>query len=78
MKKANRVSNLNDIRSMQRALDKVAMANRWEMELNVNKNRVMNNGKRNLKFQYQMNDGWVKSVNKKRDLEVLISKDLKF
>ena len=25
-----------------------------------------------------MNDGWVQSIDEKRDLEVLISKDLKF
>ena len=38
----------------------VAWANRWEMDFNVNKWRVMHIGKRNLKFQYQINDGWVK------------------
>ena len=34
--------------------------------------------KRNLDFQYQMNDGWVISVDEDRDLGVLLSKDLKF
>ena len=34
--------------------------------------------KRNLKFQYQMNDVWVKSVDEERDPGVLMSKDLKF
>ena len=33
--------------------------------------------KRNLEFQYQMNDGWVKSDNEEIDLEVLMFKDLK-
>ena len=34
--------------------------------------------KRNLEFQYQMNDHWVKSVDEEKDIGVLISKDLKF
>ena len=60
-KAANQVNTFNDIRLMQRTFDKlVAWANRWEMDFNVNKWRVMHIGKRNLKFQYQMNDGWVK------------------
>ena len=32
----------------------------------------------NVKFQYQMNDGCIKSIDKERDLGMLISKDLKF
>ena len=49
---ASRVSTLNDIKSMQRTLDKlVAWANRWEMDFNVNKWGVMHIWKRNLDFQ---------------------------
>ena len=48
------------------------------MDFNVNKCGVMHIGKRNLDFQYQMNDGWVKSVDEERDLGVLMSKALKF
>ena len=73
------VNNLNDIRSMQRTLYKlVAWANRWEMDFTVKKCGVMYIGKRNLDFQYQMNDGWDKTVDEERDLGVLMSKDLKF
>ena len=54
---ASRVSTLNDIRSMQRTLDKIfAWANRWEMDFDVNKRGLMHIGKRNLEFQYQIND----------------------
>ena len=43
---ASRVNTLNDIRSIQRTLDKlVAWANRWEMDFNVNKCGVMSIGK---------------------------------
>ena len=69
---ASRVNTLNDIRSIQRTLDKlVAWANRWENDFNVNKCRVMHIGKRNLDFQYLMNAGWVKSVDEERDLGVM-------
>ena len=59
---------------MQRTLEQlVAWANRWEMGFNVNMCGVMHIGKRNLEFQYQMNDGWVKSVNEERNLGVFMS-----
>ena len=48
------------------------------MDFNVTKCGVMRIVKINLKFQYQMNDDWVKSVDEERDLGVLMSKDLKF
>ena len=49
---------------MQRTLYKlVAWANRWEMDFNVNECGVMHVEKRNLDFQYQMNDEWVNSVD---------------
>ena len=38
----------------------------------------MHIGRRNLDFQYQMNEGWAKSIDVERDLGVLMSKDLKF
>ena len=57
----SRVNTINEIRSKQRTLDKlVALATRWDMDFSVNKCGVMHMGKRNLEFQYQMNDGWVK------------------
>ena len=60
-------------------LDKlVAWANRWVIDFNVNKCGVMHIVERNLYFQYQMNDGWVKSEDEKRDHGILMSKDLKF
>ena len=48
------------------------------MDFNVNKCGVMHIRKRDLGLQYQMNDGWVKSINVKRNLEILISKGMKF
>ena len=48
------------------------------MDFNVNKYGVMHIGKKKLDFQQQRSDGQVKSVDEKRDLGVLMSKDLKF
>ena len=64
---------------MQWTLDKlVAWASRWDRAFNINKCRVRHKGKRNLEFQYQMNNGWAKSEEEERDLGVLMSMDLKF
>ena len=69
----------HDIIWMQRTLDKVvAWASRWIMDFTVNRCGIMQIGKRNLEFQYQMSDGWVKSLDEKMDLLVLMSKELKF
>ena len=52
---------------MQRTLDKlVVWTNRLDMDFNVNKCGVMHIGKLNLEFQYQMNDGWIKSVDEEK------------
>ena len=49
---ASRVNTFNDVRSLQRTLDKlVTQANRWEMKFNVNKCGVMYIGNRNFEFQ---------------------------
>ena len=43
------------------------------MHFNVNKCGIMHIGKRNLEFQYQTNDEWVKSVDEEKDLGALMS-----
>ena len=49
---ASRVNTLNDIRSIQRTLDKlVPWANRWDVDFNVNKRGVLQIDKINLEFQ---------------------------
>ena len=64
---------------MQKTLNKlVPRANMQDIDFNVNKCGVMHIREVTLKFQYLMNDGWVKSVDEERELEVLMSKDLKF
>ena len=79
IKIASRVNTLNGVKSLQRTLDKLfAWSKKWEMKFNINKCGALHIGKINFKFQYQMNDGWVKLINEKKDLGVITSKDLKF
>ena len=40
------------------------------MEFSVSKCGVMDIGKRNVQFQYQINDGWFKSVDEESVLVV--------
>ena len=49
---------------MQRSIDKYV--NTLDMDFNVNNCGVTHIGRRNLDFQYQMNDEWVKSVDEER------------
>ena len=44
-------------------LDKLVAWANMDMAFNVNKCGAMHIGRRNLEFQYQMNDGWVKSLD---------------
>ena len=67
---ASQVNILYDIRLMQRNLVKlIAWANRCNMDFSTKKWEKMLIRKRNLKFQYQMKDGWVNSVDEERNLE---------
>ena len=69
---SNCINILNDIRLMQNTLDKlVAWINGWEMDFNISKWGIMHIRKGNLEFQYQMNDGWIKSIDEERDFKVL-------
>ena len=64
---------------MQRTLGKlVAWANGWQIDFNINKCGVMHIEERKLDLQYQMNDGWVKSLDEERDIGMLMYENLKF
>ena len=47
---ASPVNTVNDVRSMQRTLKKITLANRWDMKFNVNNCGVMHIEKINLEF----------------------------
>ena len=62
---ASWVNTLNDVRSLQRTLDKLNVwANRWEMDFNVKKCGVTQIGKRNLVSV--PDEWWVGQINRWR------------
>ena len=78
-KTASWVNTLNDIRSMQRTLEKlVAGANRWDTSSNVNKCEVMHIGKKTFWVSVP-DEWWLGQISwwRKGSWSVM-SKDLKF
>ena len=75
---ASRVNTVDNIRSLQKSLDRLGgWADKWGMEFNLDKCKVMHIGRNNLQYQYNLNGGWVKSVDEEKDLGVIVSSDLK-
>jgi len=73
-----RVGDSLDSDDMQQDLDTlVEWADRWQMEFNVGKCKVMHVGKKNVKFPYHMRGNVLKEVELEKDLGVFISVDLK-
>ena len=63
---------------VQRDLDIIVeWADRWQIEFNVDKCKVMHIWMKNAKFPYYMRGNILKEVEVKKDLGVLISADLK-
>ena len=63
---------------LQKALDNLCMwSDRWGMEFNVNKCKVLHLGKINKEFEYYMNGSWLASVDQERDIGVIVEKSLK-
>ncbi len=52
-------------------------AERWQMKFNIEKCKVLHIGSKNQHAQYLMNGTPLKSVDKEKDLGVIISNDLK-
>jgi len=72
------VSNQMDSIRLQKDLDTVIeWANRWQMQFNVKKCKVVHFGKGNLGFTYSMAGQCLEEVDYEKDLGVVVSKDLK-
>ena len=71
------ISDSVDTRGMQEDLDRlVEWADKWQMEFNVSKYKVMHVGKRNSRHSYCMGNIGLKPVEVE-DLEITITPDLK-
>ena len=72
------IASLSGCQKMQNDLDKlVAWADKWQMEFNYSKCKVMHVGHKNIEFSYSMDGQWINDVDEEKDLGVIISKDLK-
>ena len=74
----NKASTLLQRQQIQTDLNKlVEWADRWQMNFNINKCKVLHLGNRNQKAQYNMNGIQLNAVDKEKDLGVIITSDLK-
>ena len=63
---------------IQNDLDKlVEWSERWQMNFNIDKCKVLHLGNKNTKAQYTMNGTPINAVDKEKDLGVVITSDLK-
>ena len=77
-KLGHRVRNDGDRRTLQECLNKlIGWADTWCMDFNVLKCKVLHLGRQNKKFEYTMNGLELESVDKERDIGVVVEKSLK-
>ena len=72
------VEDSQDCIKHQGNIDKLeGWGDKWKMEFNIGKCKVMHIGHGNLKFGYTMNGQWLEECDYEKDLGVLIDKNLK-
>lgn len=77
-KVASSVNSIENSYKLQKCLDKlVAWADKWQMEFNYKKCKVLHVGKGNNNFEYEMCSNWLEKVKEEKDLGVVVSNDLK-
>lgn len=73
------VQGAQDNYRVQGDLDKlIAWADRWQMEFNSTKCKVLHLGKDNRNFSYEMEGDWLESVEEEKDLGVVVNRTMKF
>ena len=55
----------------------ISWTQKWKMEFNVTKCKVMHTGNKNNKFSYEMNGKVLDKVLAEKDLGIMISSDVK-
>ena len=74
----SKVTSTQEKKALQSDLNQLTCwANKWQMEFNIEKCKVLHIGSSNDRVQYEMNGQKLKEVNKEKDLGVTISNDLK-
>ena len=73
------VKDIDDNFKVQGDLNKLlSWAHKWQMTFNLDKCKVINMGKDNREFNYEMDGHWLSSVEDEKDLGVVIDKSLRF
>ena len=77
-KLAGRVKKYEGSFNIQRDIDKlIGWANKWQMEFNTDKCKVVHIGKSNNCFSYEMGGQWLAESDREKDLGIVVSQDLK-
>ena len=72
------VSNENEAMKLQRDLDRLmGWVDKWQMEFNVNKCKVLHMGGHNMEFSYGLGENWLQVAEEEKDLGIIISRDAK-
>ena len=78
-KVAVQVRNWQDNFMGQKDLDRLlGWADKWDMQFNEDKCKILHLGSNNPKFSYNMNGTWLESIEAEKDLGVYIDNKLKF
>ena len=73
-----RVSNPEERDQLQADLNRLgAWSTKWQMKFNVEKCKVLQLGKNNLNYKYNLNEQELEPVVEERDLGIIITNDLK-
>ena len=77
-KNFGKVTSILEVQSLQGDLDKaLGWAEKWGMDFNINKCKVMHFGRKNLKSEYFLGGVRLQSVEHERDLGVIITDNMK-
>ena len=77
-KLAARVGDCNGSFKLQRDIDKlISWADKWQMEFNIEKCKVLHVGRTNRHFSYSMDGEWLNTTDSEKDLGVIVNQDLK-
>ena len=75
----HRITSDEDYRLLQSDLNKIVnWSNKWQMEFNFDKCKVIHFGSRNNEHNYTMNNSVLKVVDEEIDLGITVTKNLKF
>ena len=77
-KLAQLIASIADAERMQENLNRISQwAQKWQMDFNVKKCKVMHFGHSNIKYDYNMNGSAIEKVMEEKDLGVWVETDMK-